>query len=84
MRGRKGSAMPIIYPHKTEMPCADPAERRSVWDEVALGYTVERALVDSAGRDDRQAAGADTGRGEVDDRASACSHRPLPSRSTPE
>ncbi len=36
--------MPIIYPRKIEMPCADPHDRRSSWDEVALGYTVERAV----------------------------------------
>ncbi len=36
--------MPIIYPKKTEMPCGDPAVRRTNWDEVALGYTVERAI----------------------------------------
>ncbi len=39
--------MPIIYPKKTDMPCADPAERRSTWDEVPLGYTVERAVVEA-------------------------------------
>ncbi len=39
--------MPIIYPKKTEMPSADPAERRTNWDEVALGYTLERAVVEA-------------------------------------
>ncbi|MBI2857313.1 MAG: glutamate synthase, partial [Chloroflexi bacterium] len=36
--------MPLVYPKKTEMPCADPTDRRTNWDEVALGYTVERAV----------------------------------------
>lgn len=36
--------MPLVYPKKTEMPCADPTDRRTSWDEVALGYTVERAV----------------------------------------
>lgn len=31
------------------MPCLDPAVRRTTWDEVALGYTAERALAE-AGR----------------------------------
>ncbi len=39
--------MPIVYPTKTEMPTADPVERRSAWDEVALGYTVERAMAEA-------------------------------------
>ena len=39
--------MPIVYPHKTEMPCADPDERRRSWNEVALGYTVEQAVVEA-------------------------------------
>ena len=39
--------MPIVYPKKIEMPCADPQERRSSWDEVALGYTVEQAIVEA-------------------------------------
>jgi glutamate synthase (NADPH/NADH) small chain len=39
--------MPIVYPHKTEMPARDPQERRSSWDEVALGYTVEQAVVEA-------------------------------------
>ena len=39
--------MPIVYPTKTAMPCADPIERRSSWDEVALGYTVERAVAEA-------------------------------------
>jgi len=36
--------VPLVYPKKTEMPCADPTDRRTNWDEVALGYTVERAV----------------------------------------
>src|SRR5579871_4690834 len=39
--------MPIIYPRKTEMPCRDPQERRHSWDEVAEGYTVERAIAEA-------------------------------------
>jgi glutamate synthase (NADPH) small chain len=39
--------MPIVYPHKTEMPCRDPLERRHSWDEVAEGYTVERAIAEA-------------------------------------
>ena len=39
--------MPIVYPTKTEMPQLDPVERRSLWDEVAVGYTVERALAEA-------------------------------------
>ena len=39
--------MPIIYPHKTGMPCLDPEERRRSWDEVAEGYTVERAIAEA-------------------------------------
>ena len=39
--------MPIVYPHKTEMPCRDPEERRRDWDEVAEGYTVERAVAEA-------------------------------------
>jgi glutamate synthase (NADPH/NADH) small chain len=39
--------MPIVYPHKTEMPCRDPEERRHSWDEVAEGYTVERAIAEA-------------------------------------
>jgi glutamate synthase (NADPH/NADH) small chain len=39
--------MPIVHPLKTEMPCAAPAERRAGWDEVALGYTVERAVAEA-------------------------------------
>ena len=39
--------MPIVYPSKTEMPALDPVERRGVWDEVAVGYTVERALAEA-------------------------------------
>ncbi len=39
--------MPIVYPHKTAMPCRDPEERRRGWDEVAEGYTVERAIAEA-------------------------------------
>lgn len=39
--------MPIVYPKKTEMPSADPVERRSNWNEVPLGYTLERAVVEA-------------------------------------
>jgi glutamate synthase (NADPH) small chain len=39
--------MPIVYPHKTEMPCRDADERRHSWDEVAEGYTVERAIAEA-------------------------------------
>ena len=39
--------MPMIYPHKIEMPTADPQERRSSWDEVSLGYTVEQAVFEA-------------------------------------
>jgi glutamate synthase (NADPH/NADH) small chain len=39
--------MPIVYPHKTEMPCRDPEERRRSWDEVAEGYTAERAIAEA-------------------------------------
>lgn len=39
--------MPIVYPHKTEMPCRDPEQRRRNWDEVAEGYTVERAIAEA-------------------------------------
>lgn len=39
--------MPIVYPQKTAMPCRDPAERRRSWDEVATGYTVERAIAEA-------------------------------------
>lgn len=39
--------MPIVYPHKTEMPCRDPEERRHGWDEVAEGYTLERAIAEA-------------------------------------
>jgi glutamate synthase (NADPH) small chain len=39
--------MPIVYPHKTEMPCRDPLERRRSWDEVAAGYTEERAIAEA-------------------------------------
>jgi glutamate synthase (NADPH) small chain len=39
--------MPILYPTKTPMPTLDPVERRERWDEVAVGYTVERALAEA-------------------------------------
>jgi len=39
--------MPILYPTKTEMPALDPTGRRACWDEVAVGYTVERALAEA-------------------------------------
>ncbi|MGE5690559.1 MAG: NADPH-dependent glutamate synthase [Pseudomonadota bacterium] len=39
--------MPIVYPTKVEMPCADPVARRRRWDEVALGYTEEQAIVEA-------------------------------------
>ncbi len=39
--------MPILYPTKTTMPTLDEIERRSMWDEVAVGYTVERALAEA-------------------------------------
>jgi glutamate synthase (NADPH/NADH) small chain len=39
--------MPILYPTKTPMPTLDPVERRALWDEVAVGYTVERALAEA-------------------------------------
>jgi glutamate synthase (NADPH/NADH) small chain len=39
--------MPILYPTKTTMPQLDPIERRALWDEVAVGYTVERALAEA-------------------------------------
>jgi glutamate synthase (NADPH) small chain len=39
--------MPILYPTKTPMPTLDEIERRSLWDEVAVGYTVERALAEA-------------------------------------
>jgi glutamate synthase (NADPH/NADH) small chain len=39
--------MPIVYPRKIEMPCADPEERRHSWNEVALGYTVEQAVIEA-------------------------------------
>lgn len=39
--------MPIVYPKKIEMPCADPAVRRTNWDEVALGYTPAQAVAEA-------------------------------------
>ena len=32
---------------KTKTPALDPAERRTNWEEVAVGYTVERALAEA-------------------------------------
>ena len=39
--------MGIVHPTKTAMPALDPVDRRAVWDEVATGYTVERALAEA-------------------------------------
>ena len=39
--------MTLIHPTKTEMPALDPVARRACWDEVAVGYTVERALAEA-------------------------------------
>jgi glutamate synthase (NADPH/NADH) small chain len=39
--------MPIVYPHKTGMPCRDPEDRRHTWDEVAEGYTLEQAMAEA-------------------------------------
>ena len=39
--------MPIVYPHKTAMPCRDPQQRRHSWDEVAEGYTTARAIAEA-------------------------------------
>jgi len=39
--------MPIVYPHKTAMPCKDPEERRHNWEEVAEGYSAERAVAEA-------------------------------------
>jgi glutamate synthase (NADPH/NADH) small chain len=39
--------MPIVHPTKTRMPTLDPVERRQSWDEVAVGYTFERALAEA-------------------------------------
>ena len=39
--------MPIVYPHKIEMPSLDPEVRRSNWDEVATGYTEEQAVAEA-------------------------------------
>jgi glutamate synthase (NADPH/NADH) small chain len=39
--------MTLVHPTKTPMPALDPVERRAVWDEVAVGYTVERALAEA-------------------------------------
>jgi glutamate synthase (NADPH/NADH) small chain len=37
----------LVHPTKTAMPALDPVERRHRWDEVAVGYTVERALAEA-------------------------------------
>lgn len=39
--------MPIVYTHKTAMPCQDPEVRRRNWDEVAEGYSAERAIAEA-------------------------------------
>ena len=39
--------MPVVYPHKTVMPCRDPEERRRNWDEVAEGYTLQQAVAEA-------------------------------------
>jgi glutamate synthase (NADPH/NADH) small chain len=39
--------MTLVHPTKTAMPTLDPVERRHLWDEVAVGYTVERALAEA-------------------------------------
>jgi glutamate synthase (NADPH/NADH) small chain len=39
--------MTLIHPTKTPMPQLDPLERRERWDEVAVGYTIERALAEA-------------------------------------
>jgi glutamate synthase (NADPH) small chain len=39
--------VPIVYPHKIEMPALDPVARRRSWDEVATGYTVEQAVAEA-------------------------------------
>jgi len=39
--------VPIVYPHKIEMPSLDPEVRRSNWDEVATGYTEEQAVAEA-------------------------------------
>ncbi len=39
--------MPLVYPHKTEMPSQDAGVRRSTWNEVALGYTPEQAVAEA-------------------------------------
>jgi glutamate synthase (NADPH/NADH) small chain len=39
--------MPMVYPQKIEMRVADPQERRSNWEEVALGYTEEQAVAEA-------------------------------------
>ena len=39
--------MPIVYPSKIEMPCLDPQERRSSWDEVAVGYSEAQAVAEA-------------------------------------
>ena len=39
--------MTLVHPTKTPMPELGPVIRRERWDEVALGYTVERALAEA-------------------------------------
>lgn len=39
--------MPIVYAHKTAMRCQDPEVRRRNWDEVAEGYSAERAIAEA-------------------------------------
>ncbi len=39
--------MTLVHPTKTAMPALDPVERRGLWDEVAVGYTLERALAEA-------------------------------------
>jgi glutamate synthase (NADPH/NADH) small chain len=39
--------MPIVYPHKTSMPCRDAEERSHDWGEVAEGYTMARAMAEA-------------------------------------
>ena len=39
--------MPIVYPNKMPMPERDPIARRSMWDEVATGYTLAMALAEA-------------------------------------
>jgi glutamate synthase (NADPH) small chain len=39
--------MPLVYPHKLEMPSQDAETRRHTWSEVALGYTPEQAIFEA-------------------------------------